>query len=153
MNSVFGTVPKLWRGRAFPTGAEVMAPGQVSVLHPAKGAGGYTALFSLSSHLIISVKETGKELKVKTELVILYQQLHTVHWGPFTEKYKQLLGLVQSACFSVIISASCHQAGELWDCWDLAALFLFAERRRMHFSISVMSLSSSVAELEGSGDL
>lgn len=60
MNSVFGTVPKLWRGRAFPTGAEVMAPGQVSVLHPAKGAGGYTALFSLSSHLIISVKETGR---------------------------------------------------------------------------------------------
>lgn len=45
--------------------------GQVSVLHITKGTGAYTPLFSLSYLLIISV-ETGKELKVKTELVILH---------------------------------------------------------------------------------
>lgn len=54
--------------------------GQVPVLHTAKGTGGYTDLFSLSSLLIISV-ETGKELKLKRELLILCQQLHTVDWG------------------------------------------------------------------------
>lgn len=78
MNSVFGTVPKLWtishRCRCDGT------TGQVSVLHITKGTGAYTPLFSLSSLLIISV-QTGKEVKVKTELVILCQQLQTVDWG------------------------------------------------------------------------
>lgn len=80
MNSVVRTVPKPWEGRAFPTGAEVMAPQGRSVSFTLqRGQEVILPCVPLSSLLIISV-ETGKELKVRMELVILYQQLQTVDW-------------------------------------------------------------------------
>lgn len=121
--------------------------GQVSVLHTAKGTGGYPALCS-SLIPFDNFCRNWQRVKGENWAGYLISTTPDCWLALFREKYKQLLGLVQSACFSLIISASCHQAGEFWDCWDLAALPPFAGKR-MHFS----RISDISAELRGSGVL
>lgn len=66
----------------------------------------------LSSLLVISI-ETGEELKMKNEAGYLMSTSIKCLLGLFRDKYKELLGLVESACFSLMVSACRHQAGVL----------------------------------------